>query len=93
MDIVEIAGAKYILNTGQDITDRKRAEEALAIENERFRRFTESNTVGIVISDASGRIFSANDYFLKILGVTRQDLEAGRIDWESVHAARMAIGR
>jgi PAS domain S-box-containing protein len=51
------------------------------LENERFQRFMESNIVGIVIADAAGNIMVANDYYLKILGATRQDLLDGRVQW------------
>lgn len=70
-----------LLLTISDITERKQAEAALRLENERFLRFSESNIVGIVIADADGKILLANDYFLNLLGVTRHDFEAGRVDW------------
>ena len=65
----------------RDITERKQAEDALRIENERFTRFVESNIVGIVIADASGKIITANDYYLRLLGLTRQDFLDGKVDW------------
>jgi PAS domain S-box-containing protein len=65
----------------QDITERKLAEEALRLENERFLRFTNSNIVGVAIAEADGRIALANDYYLNILGVTREDFLAGKVDW------------
>jgi PAS domain S-box-containing protein len=61
--------------------ERSRAEEALRMENERFQRFVESNIVGIVIADTTGKITTANDYYLNILGVTRRDFLEGRVDW------------
>lgn len=64
-----------------DITERKQAEEALRFENERFLRFVNSNIVGIAIADANGKITLANDYYLNILGVSRQQLLAGEVDW------------
>lgn len=67
--------------TVEDITERKRSEEALRLENERFTRFIESNIVGIIIADAQGNIILTNDYFLNILGVTRQDLLDGKVQW------------
>ena len=59
----------------------KQSEEALRVENERFLRFIDSNIVGIVIADADGKIVLANDYYLNILGVTRQDFLDGKVDW------------
>ncbi|HET9911626.1 MAG TPA: PAS domain S-box protein [Anaerolineales bacterium] len=65
-----------------DITGRKQAEEALRIENERFMRFFNSNIVGILIGNTSGKVVLANDYYLRLLGVSRQDLIDGKVDWK-----------
>jgi PAS domain S-box-containing protein len=70
-----------MIGTASDITGRKQAEDALRLENERFMRFIESNIIGIVIADATGHILLANDYYLNVLGVTRQDFDLGRVDW------------
>lgn len=66
---------------GTDITEQKRIVELLSLENRRFEQFINSNIVGIVIGDAEGRVFLANDYYLNLLGVTRQEFEAGNVDW------------
>jgi PAS domain S-box-containing protein len=71
-----------VVVTLTDITERKRIEEALHIENERFIRFVNSNIVGILIGNAQGEVLLANDYYLNLLGVTRQDLMEGQIDWK-----------
>ncbi|GMV06426.1 MAG: hypothetical protein AMXMBFR53_27020 [Gemmatimonadota bacterium] len=47
----------------------------------RFRRISESNLLGIVFWDVRGRILEANDEFLRIVGYSRGDLEAGAVDW------------
>jgi PAS domain S-box-containing protein len=69
------------LLTVSDITERKQAEDALRLENERFMRFVDSNIIGIVIAGANGTIQLANDYYLRLLGVTREDFLAGKVDW------------
>ncbi len=48
---------------------------------ERLRRLIEECPIGIVRSHLDGRLLEANDYFLGLLGYTREDLEAGTIDW------------
>ncbi|MGI5862539.1 MAG: PAS domain S-box protein, partial [Myxococcales bacterium] len=68
----------------RDITESRRASEALAIATERMRRFVEANTIGIVIGDAQGKVFEANDYFLSLLGFTREELESGAIRWDEL---------
>ena len=45
-----------------------------------------SNIIGIVSSGSSGEILDANDEFLRIVGYSRQDLEAGRLNWKLLTA-------
>ncbi|MBS1214828.1 MAG: hypothetical protein H6R26_3445, partial [Proteobacteria bacterium] len=58
--------------------------EALRLANERFRRFAESNIVGIVIATSAGVVLEANDYFLNLIGFTRQELERGEVNWRAI---------
>src|SRR6185369_8260210 len=58
-----------------------RAEDELRNSEARFRHVIESNVFGIFFSDPSGRISSANDAFLAMVGYDREDLAAGRVDW------------
>ena len=64
----------------QDISMRKRQEEALQQIQARARRLIDANIIGVVISDMD-HIFEANDAFLEIVGYTREDLAARRINW------------
>ncbi len=73
-----IIGASKIAH---DITDRKRTEEALREREERLRRFYESSLIGVIYWNMDGVIMDANDQFLQMVGYTRQDLAAGRLDW------------
>jgi PAS domain S-box-containing protein len=45
----------------------------------RIRRLVDSNIVGIVIWDFQGRLIEANDAYLGIVGYTREDIAAGRL--------------
>ena len=71
----------FALDMMERETERQRAEEELRIATARFQRMIDANVVGIVITDASGRITLANDYYLNLLHVTRQDLLEGKVDW------------
>src|ERR1019366_3729628 len=51
----------------RDITEAKRAEEALRVSESRFRRLTESNLFGIFVGEADGGIKEANAAFLAML--------------------------
>ena len=64
----------------QDISMRKRQEAALQQIQARARRLIDANIIGVVISDMD-HIFEANDAFLEIVGYTREDLAARRINW------------
>ena len=72
------------LQLKKELAERKRIEDALRESESRFRRLSDSNMIGIMFWDLKGRITDANDAFLNILGYTREDLVAGRIDWEQV---------
>ncbi|MEP1076261.1 PAS domain S-box protein [Leptolyngbya sp. PL-A3] len=64
-----------------DVTKRKQAEESLWQSEQRFRQLVESNMFGVAFSRANGEMYYANDYFLNMVGYTREDLKAGRIQW------------
>jgi PAS domain S-box-containing protein len=68
----------------EDISARKRAEEALALSEAKFRRLVDSNIIGVIIADYTGNIIEANDAFLQMLGYTRPELVAGNIDWRAM---------
>jgi PAS domain S-box-containing protein len=68
----------------KDIAERQAVEAALRGSEARFRRLVDSNAQGVMFWNMQGGITVANDAFLRILGYTREDLEAGRITWEAV---------
>jgi PAS domain S-box-containing protein len=73
----------------------EQAERALRASEARFRRLSDSGLIGLVRWDLSGPILDANDAFLRMIGYTREDLEAGRLDTYAItppewHAATMA---
>jgi PAS domain S-box-containing protein len=49
----------------------------------RMTRIMESNVMGVTFCDAE-RILEANDAYLKIIGYSREDLEAGRLNWRRI---------
>jgi PAS domain S-box-containing protein len=66
----------------RDITERKKAEEALKMACARLERMFSSNVVGVVIADPQGGFLEVNDYYLNVLGFTRSEFEAGQIRWD-----------
>ncbi|AKB77481.1 sensory transduction histidine kinase [Methanosarcina horonobensis HB-1 = JCM 15518] len=68
----------------RDITEQERAEETLRESEARLRRFYESGLFGMHYYKLNGSITGANDKFLEIIGYTREDLQAGRINWDKM---------
>jgi PAS domain S-box-containing protein len=76
--------ADRLIVTFNDITERKQAEESLRDSEQRLRRVYDSGLVGIIYWNMEGQIVDANDKFLELVGYTRDDLSAGRIDWSNM---------
>jgi PAS domain S-box-containing protein len=69
------------IGTATDVTERKRAEEALQESEAKIRRLVDSNIIGIFVWDFDGRILEANDEFLRMVSYHREDLVSSRIRW------------
>ena len=74
----------HFLGTVQDISARKRAEEAMAGSEARFRGVFENAATGISIADLDGRYVSCNPAYAAMVGYPAQDL-VGRSFSELLH--------
>ena len=74
----------------QDVTELREAEQALLESERRFRRFYDAGLIGVAFWTAEGGITDANDRFLGMLGYTREDLDAGAVDWAEMTAPEYA---
>ncbi|MDT8301350.1 MAG: PAS domain S-box protein [Sedimentisphaerales bacterium] len=63
-----------IVGMGQDITERKKTEEAIRKSENLYRTLVEANPYGIQEIDSSGFITYTNPAYQKILGYTEQEL-------------------
>jgi len=82
---------------GSDIDDKKQNERDLKLSADRFERWKSSNFIGVLQSNAQGDIVDANDTILNMLGYSKQELKAGKLDWtkltppEFLHLDKKAI--
>jgi PAS domain S-box-containing protein len=67
-----------------DVTDREVAEEALRRSNARFQRLVHSKIIGMFVATLDGGILETNDEFLRMLGYSRHDAEAGKLRWDDI---------
>ena len=63
----------------RDITERKRAEDALRESAERYRTILEAALDGFTVVDTQGRLLEVNDAFCRMSGYTAEELQTMRI--------------
>jgi PAS domain S-box-containing protein len=76
-------GEKRFQVVYQDITERKKAEEALANEAIRRRILIEQSRDGIVVLEENGKVYEVNQRFAEMLGYSLEEArELSVWDWE-----------
>jgi PAS domain S-box-containing protein len=65
----------------RDFSDRHERDEKLRRSRARLRPLPAESTIAGIVSGEFDRISEANDAFLEIAGYSREDLQAGRLDW------------
>src|ERR1700720_510164 len=73
-----------LIGTATDVTERKRAEQALRESEAKIRRLVDANIIGIFVWDFDGSILEANDEFLRMVSYDREDLVSGRVRWSDL---------
>ncbi|WP_082584298.1 two-component system response regulator [Noviherbaspirillum sp. Root189] len=69
-----------------EIEERRRIEMTLRRNEVRMRRLVEANIIGVYFWEADGRIAEANDAFLRLLGYTQEEVQAGKVQWDHLSA-------
>jgi PAS domain S-box-containing protein len=67
-ELVEVVG------TAVDITEQKRAEEALRRSEQRWQTAFENSAIGMIMRDCSDRFIASNSVFQNMLGYTESEL-------------------
>jgi PAS domain S-box-containing protein len=73
--------ALTIEKLNQEILERALVETQLRQSESHFRTLFDANLVGIIFSSLNGEITDANDYFLQMVGYTREEMAAGQVRW------------
>jgi PAS domain S-box-containing protein len=82
---IQLADGRQV-GIGLDIRERKRSEEELRLAYSRLRTLFDHRIsgIGILFARADGEITEANDFFLQMLGYTREEFQSGLVNWKTL---------
>jgi PAS domain S-box-containing protein len=91
---ISLDHARLYAELTQENSDRRKAEEALRVSEERWRKLFENSSAGIALVASDGRYVAANSTLQKILGYTEEELRrltALEVTYEEDRAATEVI--
>ena len=78
-NVIVMSGKPHILSTIEDITERKKTEDAVRESGMRYRLILENANDGILVNEMTpkgpGKFIDANDKACRILGMTREEMQ------------------
>jgi PAS domain S-box-containing protein len=79
-----------ILVHAVEVTEQVRRRQKIQESESRLQRLVNSNVIGVSFTHLNGAIIDANERFLHMLGYTRDDVAAGRLNWSRLTAPEYA---
>lgn len=73
--------------TATDVDQQRILLNAVETQKNRLQRLVSASVIGVAFSDSEGNIADGNDAFLKIVGYSRTDLEAGKVNRKTITPA------
>ncbi len=73
-----------ILVHAVEVTEQVHRRQRIQESESRLQRLVNSNVIGVSFTHRNGAIVDANERFLSMLGYTRDDVVAGRLNWSQL---------
>jgi PAS domain S-box-containing protein/diguanylate cyclase (GGDEF)-like protein len=83
-ELLHLSGEDYLLGMGLDVTDKKRAEEALKESESRFRSAFETSAIGMALVGLDGRWLKVNRSLCESIGYQEEEM-LGRTFRDIIH--------
>ncbi|MEG3833017.1 MULTISPECIES: PAS domain S-box protein [unclassified Microcoleus] len=83
-EFAEDNSVETVLSISRDITELKQVEDQLRQSESKFKAIVDSNIIGLIFWDLDGHITDANAAFLNTVNYTRDELLAGKVNWQEM---------